>query len=71
MTEDGLIEGVSRALRRPGTDRKMISCQSSEVWPSGPVAEAVTGAPAAIGVGRRTLNDAFPEPSVVTCVEPM
>ena len=39
----------------------MISCQSSEVLPSGPVAVAVTGAPASIGVGSRTLNEALPE----------
>jgi hypothetical protein len=63
-------EKLSPGPPTPVFARKTISCHSSEVSPFGAVAAAVTGDPASIGVGSRALNDAFPEASVVTWIEP-
>jgi hypothetical protein len=55
----------------PGVIEKMMRCESSEVLPAGSVAVALIREPAATATGRMTLKLAFPDPSVVTWVEPM
>ncbi len=61
---------VSPGPPTPGPTENTIPGESSDVFPLGSVAAAVTAAPAGIGVTSTRLNDALPEASVVIWVEP-
>jgi hypothetical protein len=53
-----------------GVEEKTISGENSEVEPFEFVAVAVTGWPAVVAVGSRTLNEAVPDEFVETSAEP-
>src|SRR5262245_54505989 len=57
--------GPERILTENGS-----RCESSDVLPDGLVAVAEMREPAGVALSVVTLNDAFPDPSVVTCEEP-
>jgi hypothetical protein len=54
-----------------GLTEKMILCENSDVLPPGSVAVTETRSPGFVANGIVTSIAASPEPSVVTCVEPM
>ncbi len=55
---------------RAGLVEKISRCENSEVFPAGSVAVAVIREPFSTCAGRMMLIVAWPDPSVVTCVEP-
>ena len=60
-----------RAGPKADSGRTVMRWENSDVLPAGSVAVAVTRAPVSIVAGSVTSNAPEPEPSVVTCPEPM